>query len=207
MALIWSADAVSLLLLHTRLISPMDPLVERREMGAQQQFLLEDPQSSMKWLPLSKPKEERSPAPTRRKQMLWNQHNPGHPLMTTIFQSPYSFGQIVNHYVKLLYHQILVPLQFTIPLTPPPPFNGSLTILPFQVMNLPTKQPKKSPLSPPTQSFLFLFSALYRLNWLIWLIDWFARIHLHTNALHKSTNTKRLPVTINLEFNTYFDCS
>ena len=49
--------------------TPIDPLVERQETGAQQQLSLEDPQSSLKWLPPSKPKEECSPAPTRRKQL------------------------------------------------------------------------------------------------------------------------------------------
>ena len=55
-----------------------------------------------------------------------------------IFLLPSSFAVTVNHYVKLSYHQILVPLQFTILLTPslfPFSFNGSLAILPFQVTN------------------------------------------------------------------------
>ena len=125
--------------LHTRLITPsalMDPLVEEQETGVQQQLSLEDPQSSLKWLPPSKPMEERSPVPTRRKQLPWNQHHPGHPPTPTTLQSPYSFAQITNHYVKLSFHQILKSLQFTIPVTPfllPSSFNGSLSILPFQI--------------------------------------------------------------------------
>ena len=105
---------------------------------AWQHLSLEDPQSSLKWLLPSKPKGDRSPVPTRRKQVPWSQHYPGPPPMLAIFQWPYSFAQITNHYVTLSYHQIFVPLQFTIPLTSPrlpSSFNGSLAILTFQVMN------------------------------------------------------------------------
>ena len=61
----------------------MDPLVEGQKTG----FSLENLQSSVKWLPPSKPKEEHSAAPTKRKQLPWNQH--GHPPTPTILQSPY----------------------------------------------------------------------------------------------------------------------
>ena len=44
----------------------MDPLVEGQETGAQQQLSVEDPQSSLKWLPPSKPKEERLLAPKKK---------------------------------------------------------------------------------------------------------------------------------------------
>ena len=40
--------------------------------------------------------------------------------MPTILQSSSSFAQTVNPYVKLSYHQVLVPFQFIIPLTPFP---------------------------------------------------------------------------------------
>ena len=43
----------------------MDPLVEERETGVQQLLLLED--SSLKYLPASKPKVEYLPALMRRK--------------------------------------------------------------------------------------------------------------------------------------------
>ena len=108
------------------------------EIGLQQQLPLEDPQSSLKLLPPSKLKVERSPALTRRKQLLWNQLQSGHPPMTTILQSPSTFSETVNPYVKLSYHKILIPLQFTIVLIPFPLsflFNGSLAILPFKVTN------------------------------------------------------------------------
>ena len=82
-----NADGVSPPLLHIRLIASstlMDPLVKGQETGVQQQLLLEDPHSSLKWLPLSDPKEEHLPAPTRRKQLPWDQHYHGHPPMPTI---------------------------------------------------------------------------------------------------------------------------
>ena len=141
MTLIYSADAVSPSLLRTRLNTPstlMDPLVEGEEIGTQQQMSLEDPQSNVKCLPPPKPKGDRSPAPTRKKQLPGNQEYPGHLPMPTILQSPYSFAQITNHSVELSYHQILVPLQFTIPFSPshlPSSFNGYLAILKFQVPN------------------------------------------------------------------------
>ena len=62
-----------------------------------------------------KTKEDHLPAPTRKKQRPWNQHYPGHPLMPTILQSPYSFAQIANHYVKLSYHKIWIPGHSVIP--------------------------------------------------------------------------------------------
>ena len=65
----------------------------------------------------------------------WTSANANHP---SILQSPYFFAEIVNHCVKLSYHQIIVPLQFTLPLTPsllPSSFNESLAILPFQLTN------------------------------------------------------------------------
>ena len=93
----------------------MDPLLEGQETGAQQQLSLKNHQSSRKWLLPSKPKEDHLPAPTRRKQRPWNQHDPGHPLMPTILQSPYSFAQIANHYVKLSYHKIWIPGHSVIP--------------------------------------------------------------------------------------------
>ena len=51
------------------------------------------------------------------------------------FLNPFSFAQIENHYVKHSFHQILEPLQFTIPLTLfclTSSFNRSLVILAFQ---------------------------------------------------------------------------
>ena len=169
MTLIYNADAASPSLLHTRLITPStltDPLVEGQEMGMQQQFSLEDPQSRLKWLPPSKPKGQRSPAPTRRYQLSWNQHYPGNLPTPTILQSLYSFAEIANHYVKLSFHQILIPLEFAIPLTPyrlPFSFNESLAILPFQVTNKLTNQPKNPPPLPPKEPFLFHFLVLFRL--------------------------------------------
>ena len=121
----------------------MDLIVEGQETGVPQQLSLANPYSSLKWLPPSKPKEEHSPAPTRRKQLPWNQHYPGYPPMPTILQSPYSFAQIANHYAKLSFHQILKHLQFTIPLTPfclPSPFNP-----------LADKAAKEPPPLPPAQ--------------------------------------------------------
>ena len=137
-----------------------------QETGVQQQLSLEDSQSSLKWLPSSKAKEERSPVPPRRKQLPGNQHYSGHPPMPIILQSLYSFAEIQNHYVMLLFYQILEPRQFTIPLIPsrlPSWFNGSLAILLFQLTNEHTKQPKKPPPLPSTQSFLSPFPALCRL--------------------------------------------
>ena len=140
MILIYNDDAVSPSLACTRLIAsstPMDPLVGGKETGVQQKLPLENSQSSLKWLPSSKAKEERSPIPTRRK-LPRNQHYSGHPPVPIILQSLYSFAEIQNHYVKLLFYQILAPLQFTIPLTPsrlPSSFNGSLAILLFQLTN------------------------------------------------------------------------
>ena len=64
----------------------------------------------------------------------------------TMLQLPFSFSKTVNHYVKLSYHQILVPLQFTIPLSHSPlpfSFNGSLAILPFCLLRLQTTQEQK----------------------------------------------------------------
>ena len=52
----------------------MDPLVEEEETRVQRQLSLENPQSSLKWLPPPKTKEERSPAPTKSKQLPWIQH-------------------------------------------------------------------------------------------------------------------------------------
>ena len=49
----------------------MDPLVEEQETGVQQLLLLKD--SSLKYLPASKPKVECLPALMRRKQLPWNQ--------------------------------------------------------------------------------------------------------------------------------------
>ena len=69
----------------------MDPLVEGQETRAQQQLSLEDSHSSLKWLPPSKSKEEHLQASTRKKQLIWNQHDPGHPPTSTILQSSYSF--------------------------------------------------------------------------------------------------------------------
>ena len=138
---------------YCRLIAPstaMDQLVEGQETEAQQQLSLEDPQSSVKWLPLSKPKEEHPPTPTRRKQLSWNQHYLEHSSMLIIFQTQYSCTQTANHYVKLSFHQILVPLPSRLSSS----FNGSLAILPFLVMNQPTTQREKLPPLPPTQSFL-----------------------------------------------------
>ena len=106
--------------------------------GAQYQLSLEDPQSILKWLQTSKSKEECSPAPTRRKQLPWKKLYAGNPPMPIILQSLHSFAQIANHFVKPSFHQILVPLQVTIPLTPsclPSSLNGSLAILPFQITN------------------------------------------------------------------------
>ena len=65
----------------------MDPLVEGQETGVQQQLSLDNPQSNLKGLPPSKPKEERSPAPTKRKQLPWNQYR--HTPTPTILQYPY----------------------------------------------------------------------------------------------------------------------
>ena len=76
------------------------------------QLSLEDPQSSLKWLPPSKPKEILSPAPTRRKQLPWNRYYRGYPPMPTILNHYIFFAQIVNHYVKLSCHQI--PRTFSI---------------------------------------------------------------------------------------------
>ena len=141
MTLIWNADAVSHSLLPNRLVipsMPVDPLVEGQETRVQHQLSLEDLQSRLKWLPLSKPKNEHSPAPTKRKQLPRNQHYPRHLPKLTILQSPHSFAQIVDHYVNPSYYGILVPLQFTILFTPSPlpsSFNGSLAIVLSQVTN------------------------------------------------------------------------
>ena len=60
------------------------PLIEWQEMGVQQQLSLEDPHSSLKWLPPSNPKEEHLPVPMGRKQLPWNQNCHGLPLTPTI---------------------------------------------------------------------------------------------------------------------------
>ena len=65
-----------------------------------------------------------------------SQHYHGHQPTPTILQSPYSLAQTANPYVKLSFHQIHVPFQFIIPLTPYrllSSFGASLSILPFQV--------------------------------------------------------------------------
>ena len=68
--------AASPLLLPTRLTTqstPMDPLVEGRETGVQQQSSPGDPELSLKWSPSLRPKEEPLQAPTRKKRLPWNQ--------------------------------------------------------------------------------------------------------------------------------------
>ena len=46
---------------------------EGKKTRAEQQLLLEDPQSSLKWLTPSEPKTEDSPALTSKKKLPWNQ--------------------------------------------------------------------------------------------------------------------------------------
>ena len=73
------ANAASPPLLHIRLIrlsTPMDPLVEEQETGVQLPFSLEDPLSSLKWLPPSKQKEGLLPTLMRRKLLPWILHYP-----------------------------------------------------------------------------------------------------------------------------------
>ena len=79
-------------------------------MGVKQQLSLEDPHSRLKWLPPSKPKVDHSPDATRTKQLPRNQHFPGLLPMPAILESPYSFTETANPYVKLKFHQILEPL-------------------------------------------------------------------------------------------------
>ena len=47
-----------------------------------------------------------------------SQHYHGHQPTPTILQSSYSLAETANPYVKLSFHQIHVPFQFIIPLTP-----------------------------------------------------------------------------------------
>ena len=114
----------------------MDLVVEGQETGVQQQLVTRASHSSLKWLPPSKTKEKHLPAPMRRKQLPWVQHYPRHPPTPIILRSPYSFAQTANPYLKVSFHQILKPSQFTFPSTPyhfPSSCSGSLVILPFQV--------------------------------------------------------------------------
>ena len=116
---------------------------------------------------------------TSTKLLSWNQHYPGHTPTPTIFQSPYSFAQTANPYVKLSFHQILEPSQFTITSTPyhlPFWFSGSFAILQFQTTIELTKQPKKLPPLSETQSFVFLFLVPFRLS-----LKQFAMLYQHTN--------------------------
>ena len=92
--------------------TPMDSLVEGQETGVHQQLSLENPHSILKWLAPSKLKEAYLPTPTRRKQPQWNQHYRGHPAMPIILQSPYSFTQTANPYVKFSFHLILEPFHY-----------------------------------------------------------------------------------------------
>ena len=62
-------------------------------------------------------------------------------------------------------------------------FNGSLAILPLQVMISQTKQPKKPPSLPQTQLFLFLYLVLFKS-----LTRRFVTLHQYTNGLLLYTN-------------------
>ena len=88
MTLIENAVAALPPLLHIRLITPstlMDPLVEGQETGLQQQLSLEDPQSSLKWIPNpSKPKEEHSPV-AMESALFWTSTNTNHPSISILF--------------------------------------------------------------------------------------------------------------------------
>ena len=87
MTLIENNDAALPPLLHIRLITPstlMDPLVEGQETGLQQQLSLEDPQSSLKWLSPSKPKEEHSPV-AMESALSWTPTNTNHPSISILF--------------------------------------------------------------------------------------------------------------------------
>ena len=106
----------------------MDPLVEGQEMGAQQQLSLRGSPIQPEVVTTIKTKgrtfassyEEEAAA--MELALSWTSTNANHPVITILFCRDSKF------------HQILVPLQFTIPLTPSS-FNGSLAILLFQVTN------------------------------------------------------------------------
>ena len=91
----------------------MDSLVEGQETGVQQHLSLEDPQSSLEWLPPSKTKgrtftssyEEEAAA--IESALYWTFAN----AIQSSFNH-YTVAQIADHYVKLSFQQILVPLQF-----------------------------------------------------------------------------------------------
>ena len=96
----------------------------------------------------------------------------------------------VNPYVKLSYHQIFVPLQFTIPLTPfhlPFSFNGYSAIPGNELADRVIKEA----ITIATNTILSVsFSSSMRV-----MSD--TTIYQNTNASHKFTNTKRLLETLN----------
>ena len=84
MTLIKNADAASSPFLLTTL---MDLLVEEKK-GVPQQLLLDDPHSSLKWLPPSKPKEEHSPVHSVKNiqsALSWIFRNANQPSISILF--------------------------------------------------------------------------------------------------------------------------
>ena len=111
----------------------MDPLVEGQETRPQQQLSVQHEVVTTiktKGRMLTSSYEE-GPA-AMESALSWRSTNASNPSTTILFCTD------SKSLVKLAYQEILILLQFTIPLTPSPipfSFNGSLTILPFQVMN------------------------------------------------------------------------
>ena len=162
MTLIKNADAASSPFLLTTL---MDLLVEEKK-GVPQQLSLDDPHSSLKWLPPSKPKEEHSPVHSVKNiqsALSWIFRNANQPSISILFctDSKSLCEALIssNPRTSSIHNSINSLTLFRFPSL----FNGSLAILPFQVTNQPTKQPKKTPQLPQTQSFLFLFLVIFRL--------------------------------------------